>query len=327
VIFADSQSLATTVSNLESGIYKFELSLTASNTTVKDAVYVNVQNGSNGLPSVSITSPDDGDVFVSGDTVEITASASDFDGTIAKVEFYNDATKLGEDTTQPYAFSWSPEVGAYNIFAKTTDNDGGTATSSPVSITVNQRYHCTFTSSESREGQFSKGYNLTFETIGTSVKFTAKLLDDDKSGAPAYLQRDNPFGEYGMDNLGNKTFSKTLSGFTIGEVITFRVKFSFIGGIGLTKNFDYEVGSSCVLSFDEIRPDFAVTMYPNPTSGKFSVTSDEEVYVEIYDVSGKKVMTSFDENIDFSSHQSGVYFAKVIRISNAKYQILKIIKK
>jgi hypothetical protein len=49
--------------------------------------------------------------------------------------------------------------------------------------------------------------------------------------------------------------------------------------------------------------------------------------VEIYDVSGKKVMTSFDENIDFSSHQSGVYFAKVIRISNAKYQILKIIKK
>ena len=35
----------------------------------------------------------------------------------------------------------------------------------------------------------------------------------------------------------------------------------------------------------------------------------------------------FDENIDFSSHQSGIYFAKVIAVSNAKYQILKIIKK
>ena len=329
VSFADSQSLTTTVSNLVSGIYKFELFLTASNTTVKDAVYVNVQNGSNGLPSVSITSPDDGDVFVLGDTVEITASASDFDGTIAKVEFYQGNTKLGEDSTQPYTFSWSnPAVDSYSITAKAIDNDAGTATSSPISITVNQRYYCNFRSDVHIDGNpFSTGYNITFETIGSSVKFTSELLDTDKSGVVVFLFKQSPFGETQMDAQGKNVFTKTLGGFTQGEEISYAVKFAYAGGLSVTKYFQYEVGTSCTLSFDTANPDFPVVMYPNPTSGKFTVTSEEEVYVEIYDVSGKKVMTSFDENIDFSSHQSGIYFAKVIAVSNAKYQILKIIKK
>ena len=71
------------------------------------------------------------------------------------------------------------------------------------------------------------------------MKFTAELLDTDKIGAPAYLFKEFPFTETGTDNLGNNLFSKTLGGFTKGENINYAVKFSFPGGVGTTKYFQY----------------------------------------------------------------------------------------
>ena len=329
VNFADNQSLTTAISNLEQGIYKFELSLTESNSTAKDDVYVNVQNGDNSLPTVSITSPDDGDTFVSGGTIDISATASDFDGTISKVEFFNGSTKLGEDTSQPYVFSWNnPAVGTYSITAKATDNDGDTATTTPISVTINQRLYCIFNDSAHIDGSsFSTGYNLTFETIGNSVKFTAELLDTDKSGVVTYLFRQTPFNESQMDAQGSRVFTKTVGGFTQGEEISYAVKFAFAGGLSVTKYFQYKVGTSCVLSFDEVKSDFAVTMYPNPTSGKFTVSTDRAVYVEVFDVLGKSILTSPNKIIDLSGYQSGIYFVKVTGIIDAKQQILKLVKK
>ncbi|MCK8522946.1 Ig-like domain-containing protein [Aquimarina sp. D1M17] len=67
----------------------------------------------------------------------ITADASDSDGTIAKVEFFEGSNKLGEDSTSPFSFSWSnANTGSYSIVAVATDNSGGTKTSNGVSITV-----------------------------------------------------------------------------------------------------------------------------------------------------------------------------------------------
>jgi len=54
------------------------------------------------------------------------------------VEFYQGLTKIGEDTSAPYSYTWSNVVaGTYTLTAKATDNTGATVTSSPVSITVN----------------------------------------------------------------------------------------------------------------------------------------------------------------------------------------------
>jgi len=56
---------------------------------------------------------------------------------VAKVEFFNGATKLGEDTTAPYSFSWSGVgVGSYTLTARATDNGGAQMTSAASSITV-----------------------------------------------------------------------------------------------------------------------------------------------------------------------------------------------
>ena len=67
----------------------------------------------------------------------IAASATDADGTVAKVEFFNGSTKLGEDTTAPYTYDWTGvAAGSYTLTARATDNLGATTTSAARTITV-----------------------------------------------------------------------------------------------------------------------------------------------------------------------------------------------
>ncbi|HEY6142850.1 MAG TPA: Ig-like domain-containing protein [Flavobacterium sp.] len=107
--------------------------------TTSSAVNINVNvSGSNQTPVVSITSPVSGASFTAPATVSIAANATDADGTISKVEFYNGTTLLGNDTSSPYSFSWSSiGAGSYVITAKAYDNLSAVTTSSAVNITVN----------------------------------------------------------------------------------------------------------------------------------------------------------------------------------------------
>jgi len=90
--------------------------------------YVRVyQETGNLAPVVEITYPTEGDNPPAGD-ITITVDASDEDGTITTVEFYDGTTYLGEDTTSPYSFTWSSVTdGCYSITAKAIDDGGGFA--------------------------------------------------------------------------------------------------------------------------------------------------------------------------------------------------------
>ena len=89
-------------------------------------------------PKVSITAPAATGAFVAPAVITITAAASVASGTIAKVEFYNGATKLGESATAPYSYSWANVVaGTYTITAVATDNAGNKTTSAAVVVKVN----------------------------------------------------------------------------------------------------------------------------------------------------------------------------------------------
>ncbi len=92
----------------------------------------------NMAPLVTIDSPESGAVLQPAPIdIPITASASDLDGSIVRVEFFANGNKIGEDTSAPYGMVWSQvPKGAYSLTAKATDNDGATKTSTAVSITV-----------------------------------------------------------------------------------------------------------------------------------------------------------------------------------------------
>lgn len=88
-------------------------------------------------PVVRITSPVNGDEFSAPATVRISVDASDSDGTLTRVEFYEDATKLGEDRQAPYSFEWrNVPPGSYSLSALAVDDQGGATASSPVGITI-----------------------------------------------------------------------------------------------------------------------------------------------------------------------------------------------
>jgi hypothetical protein len=86
-------------------------------------------------PTVSLSAPSSG--LTAPATVVLNATAADTDGAVAKVEFFNGAIKIGEDTTAPFSFSWTGvAAGTYSLTARATDNQGATATSSAASVTV-----------------------------------------------------------------------------------------------------------------------------------------------------------------------------------------------
>lgn len=91
----------------------------------------------NDAPSVSVTAPTKGQVFTSPLNLTISATASDSDGTVAVVQFYQGGTKLGEDTTAPYSYIWAGvPAGSYSLTAWAIDNLGASKKSKPVGITV-----------------------------------------------------------------------------------------------------------------------------------------------------------------------------------------------
>jgi hypothetical protein len=92
---------------------------------------------SNVAPSVSLTSPVNGATLVAPATVALVASASDPDGTIARVDFYRDGTLVGSSTSTPYSHADTGLVeGAYRYTAMAYDNAGASATSAEAVVTV-----------------------------------------------------------------------------------------------------------------------------------------------------------------------------------------------
>jgi ELWxxDGT repeat protein len=109
------------------------LTLTAVSTAVQASF-----SRANQPPSVALTSPAPGAVLPAPPaSTTVTASASDSDGTVARVEFFVDGAKIGESTTAPYGAGWTPVgPGSYVLTARATDDDGAATDSAPVSVTV-----------------------------------------------------------------------------------------------------------------------------------------------------------------------------------------------
>ena len=90
-------------------------------------------------PTVSITAPA-ANATVSGNSVQLTASATDSSG-IASVQFQINGTNVGSPvTTSPYQYNWNSMTvvnGTYSFTAIAVNTEGVSVTSTPVLVTVN----------------------------------------------------------------------------------------------------------------------------------------------------------------------------------------------
>ncbi len=95
-----------------------------------------VQGGSSNLPpTISLTSPASGGTFPSGSAVTLSATASDPDGTVARVEFRVDGTLVSTDTSAPYSFDVTGLADG-NHTAQATAFDDGTPSLSTATAAV-----------------------------------------------------------------------------------------------------------------------------------------------------------------------------------------------
>jgi len=86
--------------------------------------------------TVSLIAPTNGAAIVINTTVTLSAIASST-GTVSKVEFFANGSKLGEDTSSPYTWDWTPSAtGAVGLTAVVSDNTSLMTTSAVVNVTV-----------------------------------------------------------------------------------------------------------------------------------------------------------------------------------------------
>jgi len=128
-------------------------------------------------PAVTLTSPIANASYNAPANITLTAVASDTDGTISKVEFYNGTTLLGTKTSAPYSFSWQNVAsGKYTLLAKATDNSGLVTTSAAVSISV-----ITSTTPKAPTVSITSPITNTKYMAPGSIEITASASDTDGS--------------------------------------------------------------------------------------------------------------------------------------------------
>jgi hypothetical protein len=89
-------------------------------------------------PTVSITFPTNGQEFAWHADFTIQTAASDSDGSVTNVEFYQNGFYLGNDTSSPFTYDITDiEAGNHTFAAWAYDNDGNKTESDPVAVSVN----------------------------------------------------------------------------------------------------------------------------------------------------------------------------------------------
>ena len=219
---------------------------------------------SNDAPTVALTAPAAGATYTAPATVVLTAAATDDDGTVAKVDFYDGTTLLGSATAAPFTYTWTgAPAGLHSLSAIATDNGGATGTSLAVPITINSGV-CTGTGPG---GEYSYEVSTTggittwrFLPLGSTVGSTLALLYT-RAGSGGY-------GGYNMAAQpdGSFVYSQTWpAGTAVQFYFTYRV-----GSTGTEHNSSaapasYVTGTVCTTAL-AVRGSSAATfqLYPNP---------------------------------------------------------------
>jgi subtilisin family serine protease len=161
--------------------------------------------GINGPPSVQLTGPANGSTYTAPATIALSATATDGDGSVAQVAFYNDSTLIAADTTAPYTFAWSSvPPGTYSLKAVATDNSGASATSSPVTVQV-----------------FAPPKSTPFGGVAAAIPGAIEAENFDEGGdGVAYHDTTigNSGGKYRQADVDIETTSDTGGGYSLGYV-------------------------------------------------------------------------------------------------------------
>ncbi len=285
--------------------------------------YINYVVGDNCDSTPDIEAPLDFTASVgtiTATSIEIILNGTDDSGTVMYTITYGTTTVSVSGASGVASVilinNLTPES-AYSFSVSATDPSNNPAANNAIALQAvtlpNSNTVCSGISSEAQQAAFSIGYEYDFQTVGTDVIVTFKLLDTDKTGVVAYLWQQTPFTELPMTNVSGLTFSRTLSNQVSGSSMNLAVKFAFAGGLAVTRYFTYTVGEDCAMGVEETDFTASVKLYPNPASEIVNIDSPllPITKVEMFSILGNKIWEGAQNTIQVEHLPSGIYLLKI----------------
>jgi hypothetical protein len=288
-----------------------------------------IRSVTNTLPAISITSPANGTSYANPASITINATASDADGAVSKVEFYNGTTKLGEDASSPYSYTWTNVGGGtYSVRAVAIDDRGGQA-SAQITVAVSNPSGATVYKDCNYGGY---AINLPVGSYTLNQLIALGVINDDvsslkvNSGYEAILYRDNNFAGPAYVFKGN--FACLVSvGLSGGSTINLNdwtssvvIRQGAAAAMSTTQN-----NTGTVYPYTEYSA--SLKILPNPVSSEMVIqygNMGDRFDVKIFNLNGTLVYTApsvlSGQHINIGNLQTGVYF---IKINNGKETITK----
>lgn len=266
-------------------------------------------NCENKAPSITITSPGNNESLCQGTQVELIANATDSDGLISRVNFYDGTTLLYTDYNAPYSYTWeSPSIGTHTVSVQAIDNANAATTSGTSTLTINAAPQITITSPANNSIlQSSGGFtNVTLNTQTTSSDISLiefyngnKLIGNTKTNSYLWNQVSN--GSY-----QNITAVVTTSDGCKGTSTP--ISFQINTVTGLKDNSDHAAD---------------VSIYPNPSNNGFNIDHLDYSVVEIYNSHGQLI-----EQIQAADHVSfgDQYLPGMYLVQYGSGRMVKVIK-
>ena len=216
---------------------------------------------SNQPPTVALTSPASNAVYQAPAIISIAANASDPDGSIADVKFFNGSTLLSTDTDTPYAYSWGGVgAGSYTLKAVATDNGGTSVTSAPVAVVVNAQPTVTLTSPS----------NGASYVVGTAISIGAAVLDTDGTITQVAFYD----GATLLNTDTSSPYGYSWTNAAVGSHVLFAVATDNRGGSGVSATTTVAVvAAQPVLTVTPTNINLQVLAGQNAASGTFTVAN------------------------------------------------------
>ena len=174
-----------------------------------------LEASSNAAPTVSFST--DKTSYLAPAAVAMTAVASDSDGSVSKVDFYDGSVLVGTRTASPFGMTWNTSAaGVHSLKAIATDNAGATATSSVVNVTVTAPNAVPTVSVQTDKGNYTAPASIVMSAVAADIDGSiakvefyngTALVGTDLTSPYSFTWSGVPAGSYAIkavatDNLG-----------------------------------------------------------------------------------------------------------------------------
>jgi hypothetical protein len=146
-------------------------------------------------PHIVITSPRHGSLAQPASALALQVRATDIDGSVVKVQYYDSGVEIGEADSPPFAISWSsPSSGIHSLTARATDNRSATNNSAAVQVDLLSDPNGTGIPSN-WELQYFGVDNIPGSTLDQNgVSYLVDYLEGRNPTVPAIAEQDGDIG-------------------------------------------------------------------------------------------------------------------------------------